>query len=285
MLKALVYLTVWGTVLTLLAGVVVVVGGAALVVGLVAGTVAVVRTVRQRRTDAALAAERAEQELAHRAEAEDARFRGGDMRGIFGQFPPVDDAGQNVYQSVDATPVPVRRDPSIDAAIARSSTPSGSRKQTRGLEQHLHAGEQVTALAMGLYDAKAGVLVLTDRRLIYLAKGAVVVDVSLGRVTDADWRPKMWFGFLTVCHGGSETVFDCQKADGEPIADQLRARIRRTPSTTVATRPSRPAGPVRKRTPPPPAVAPGWYPDHPGAPMQRYWDGDGWTDHTAPLPQ
>lgn len=279
MLKALVYLMVWGTVLTLVAGVVVVVAGAALVVGLVAGTVAVVRTIRQRQADAAQAAERAEQELAHRAEAEDARFRSGDVRGIFGRFPPVDDTGQSVYGRVDAAPV--RRDPSIDAAIARSSTPSGIRKETRGLEQHLYSGEQVTAVAMGLYAAKVGVLVMTDRRLLVLVKGVVVEDVLLGQVTDLDWRPRMWFGLLKVCYDGTDTVFDCPKPDGEPIVGLLRARIRRAPSPT---RPSRTVAPINKRTPPPPNVAPGWYPDHPGAPMQRYWDGDGWSEHTAPLP-
>ncbi|MGC0364834.1 hypothetical protein ABH922_002818 [Rhodococcus sp. 27YEA15] len=35
--------------------------------------------------------------------------------------------------------------------------------------------------------------------------------------------------------------------------------------------------------PPPPSVPAGWYPDPSGNPMQRYWDGGQWTDHTAPL--
>lgn len=33
--------------------------------------------------------------------------------------------------------------------------------------------------------------------------------------------------------------------------------------------------------PTPPATPPGWYPN---GPVQRYWDGTAWTDHTAPLP-
>jgi hypothetical protein len=28
----------------------------------------------------------------------------------------------------------------------------------------------------------------------------------------------------------------------------------------------------------------GWYPDPSGAPLQRYWDGAVWTEHSAPLP-
>ena len=30
----------------------------------------------------------------------------------------------------------------------------------------------------------------------------------------------------------------------------------------------------------PPSVPPGWYPDHLG--VQRYWDGQRWTEHAAP---
>ena len=44
-----------------------------------------------------------------------------------------------------------------------------------------------------------------------------------------------------------------------------------------------PADPVPgPATPAPPGVAPGWYPDPAGAPLQRWWDGAGWSAHTAP---
>ena len=34
----------------------------------------------------------------------------------------------------------------------------------------------------------------------------------------------------------------------------------------------------------PPPIAPGWYPDPQGLPAQRWWDGAGWSAHTAPAP-
>lgn len=34
---------------------------------------------------------------------------------------------------------------------------------------------------------------------------------------------------------------------------------------------------------PPPNIPPGYYPDPNGAPCQRWWDGQQWTDATAPM--
>lgn len=38
---------------------------------------------------------------------------------------------------------------------------------------------------------------------------------------------------------------------------------------------------MSRATPPPPPA--GWYPDADMADTQRYWDGQSWTDHVAPL--
>ncbi|WFR72657.1 DUF2510 domain-containing protein [Prescottella defluvii] len=35
-------------------------------------------------------------------------------------------------------------------------------------------------------------------------------------------------------------------------------------------------------TPPPSTTPAGWYADPDGKPVQRYWDGNRWTEHTAP---
>ena len=44
-----------------------------------------------------------------------------------------------------------------------------------------------------------------------------------------------------------------------------------------------PASFVGDTSPPPPPPA-GWYPDPGGGSSQRYWDGQRWTEHTAPTP-
>ncbi|MGP8058182.1 MAG: DUF2510 domain-containing protein [Acidimicrobiales bacterium] len=42
------------------------------------------------------------------------------------------------------------------------------------------------------------------------------------------------------------------------------------------------AQPAAAAASPAPQVPPGWFPDH-AAGLQRYWDGQQWTNHTAPL--
>jgi Protein of unknown function (DUF2510) len=54
----------------------------------------------------------------------------------------------------------------------------------------------------------------------------------------------------------------------------LAARARRSSREQSAS--------MRSSLTPIPTVPPDWYPD-PFVPVQRYWDGTAWTDHTAPI--
>jgi hypothetical protein len=55
--------------------------------------------------------------------------------------------------------------------------------------------------------------------------------------------------------------------------------------------PATPPPPTSRPTPPPPTVPAGWYPDpgnttefrYGGAPSLRYFDGEQWTEHRAPM--
>jgi hypothetical protein len=55
--------------------------------------------------------------------------------------------------------------------------------------------------------------------------------------------------------------------------------------------PATPIRPTSSSTPPPPTVPAGWYPDpenttgfrYGGAPSLRYFDGEQWTEHRAPM--
>lgn len=49
--------------------------------------------------------------------------------------------------------------------------------------------------------------------------------------------------------------------------------------------PAMDAGDRWPQVPTPLAIPPGWYPDPTGVPAQRWWDGSGWSTHTAPQPR
>lgn len=54
-------------------------------------------------------------------------------------------------------------------------------------------------------------------------------------------------------------------------------------SNTDLETPETPTPSLNAPPPPPPNVPAGWYPAPDGTHVQRYWDGRGWTEHTAPL--
>ena len=54
-------------------------------------------------------------------------------------------------------------------------------------------------------------------------------------------------------------------------------------ATQFAAKVNAAAKTVAPATPPPLSVPAGWYPDE-AAGVQRWWDGQAWTEHTAPMP-
>jgi hypothetical protein len=69
------------------------------------------------------------------------------------------------------------------------------------------------------------------------------------------------------------------------LADAMR--LSRRLDEVLGNEPAQPAQqPVAQPQPQPPAPQqlppPGWHPDPGGAPVQRWWDGQRWTEHTTP---
>jgi hypothetical protein len=68
------------------------------------------------------------------------------------------------------------------------------------------------------------------------------------------------------------------------LADAMR--ISRRLDEVLGKETPKPAQPVQPAQPPQPPAAqplppPGWHPDPGGAPVQRWWDGQRWTEHTS----
>lgn len=63
--------------------------------------------------------------------------------------------------------------PGLNEAVARLDSVAGGKRDIRRLPKYLYSGEVVGELAIGMYGGGFGVLVLTDRRLLYVYEGWV----------------------------------------------------------------------------------------------------------------
>jgi hypothetical protein len=174
--------------------------------------------------------------------------------------------------------------PDIQAAKDRISTRMGAGREFKKLEGYLWEGEVVDCVCVGQYGRGTGLLVLTNSRLLFLVDGmtgSTFEDFPLGKITSVQWNSGFVQGTLTVYASGNKAeINNVAKPDGPPLADKVRAILAGHTAPVAPTTPAFAAPP--RPTPPPPAVPAGWYPDGQNQALQRYWDGTGWTEHTAP---
>ena len=82
--------------------------------------------------------------------------------------------------------------------------------------------------------------------------------------------------------GGNTVVVWARRDDERPIVVQVEAPPATAPApAVVAAAPSPPPPPPPALTLMPPGTEAGWQPDPTGEHQHRWWDGNGWTDHTA----
>lgn len=190
--------------------------------------------------------------------------------------------------------------PDIQAAKDRLRIRLGGGREFKNLESQLWAGETVDLVCVGTYGRGQGLLVLTDRRLLFIFHGIMAQrteDFPLDRVSSIQWAASMLHGTVSIFASGNKAeITAVQKDDGKALVDRVRAIIsgQADPRSHRGVNSAGPAniqsgagasGPVTAPAPPPPpppAVPAGWYPDPNNNALQRYWDGSGWTEHTAP---
>jgi hypothetical protein len=119
--------------------------------------------------------------------------------------------------------------PDIEAAMAKMSHKMGSKREIKRLPEHLWPDEKVALMASGLYGPGTGVLVLTDRRLLFVKDGMmskVTEDFPLDKVSSVQWQTGMMLGTLTIFASGNKAeIKNVQKPDGKAIADAVRGRL------------------------------------------------------------
>jgi hypothetical protein len=142
--------------------------------------------------------------------------------------------------------------PDIQAAKDKMQTRLGAGREMKRLTNYLWEGEPVHLMAAGRYGGGTGLVVLTDRRLLFVMDGMTrqtIEDFPLDNVSSVQWSAGMALGTLTIFASGNKADIDqMNKKDGKQLADTVRARLARS-----APAPQPPAPPMHHT---PPQVAP-----------------------------
>lgn len=108
------------------------------------------------------------------------------------------------------------------------SVKMGAGREIRKLAGHLLDGETVNLMASGTYGGGTGLMVLTNRRLLFLLdgwRGGTSEDFAVDKVSSVQWTTSMLTGTITVFASGNKAEFvNVNKVDGKALADALRAR-------------------------------------------------------------
>ncbi|ABW09542.1 hypothetical protein Franean1_0075 [Parafrankia sp. EAN1pec] len=122
----------------------------------------------------------------------------------------------------------------------------GGGRQIRCLAEYLWAGELVTDMARGSRGRGGGILVLTDRRLLFVLAGhrcRSSEDLLLRNVSSVEWAGGMVLGRIIVHAAGDRMeIAKVNKRDGRRVVDLIQGRLGPAPP---APPPELPADPVR----------------------------------------
>jgi Bacterial PH domain/Short C-terminal domain len=119
--------------------------------------------------------------------------------------------------------------PDIAAAKAKMRVKVGGGREIKRLTEYLWEGEQVERMTTGTYGKGTGLVILSDRRLLFVQNGIMsqtTEDFPLDKVSSIQWSSGMMFGTITVFASGNKAVItSVQKADGKEIVDLIRHRL------------------------------------------------------------
>jgi Bacterial PH domain/Short C-terminal domain len=127
--------------------------------------------------------------------------------------------------------------PDIQAAKDRMNVKFGAGRELKKLTEHLWHDEQVREMTAGNYGGGQGLMVLTDRRLMFIKEGVMKrtsEDFPLDKLSSAQWSSGMATGKITLFASGNKAeITGVNKTDGKRIVDILRARLSAAPTPTA----------------------------------------------------
>lgn len=119
--------------------------------------------------------------------------------------------------------------PDIEKARSLMSVKLGSGREIKRLAEYLWDNEQVERMVSGQYGGGQGVLVLTNRRLLFLKDGIMrktLEDFPLEKISSVQWSSGIVQGKITIFASGNKAeVKGILTSAGKDLADLARERI------------------------------------------------------------
>lgn len=119
--------------------------------------------------------------------------------------------------------------PDIESAAAKILSTFGSKRELRTLETNLWPDETVRAISSGTYGPGQGIVVLTDRRVIFWKNGftkQLLEDFPLKNISSVQWESGMMLGKLHVYTSGNKaTIANMDKDGGRQISELIRYEL------------------------------------------------------------
>jgi hypothetical protein len=138
----------------------------------------------------------------------------------------------------------------IAAAKGKMRVKLGAGREIKRLMNYLWEGETVDRMTTGTYGKGTGLVVLTDRRLLFVQDGIMSQtseDFPMDKVSSVQWASGMVMGKVTIFASGNKSeITNVNKEDGKEIVDKIRHLLSAPREQT----------PLRPAASPPPAADP-----------------------------
>lgn len=119
--------------------------------------------------------------------------------------------------------------PDVATAWANTSRKMGAKRDVRKLPQYLNGGETVLAMTRGYTASKYGLLVATDRRVLFVAEGMInhsFEDFPYDRISSVTSSRGLTRGKILIQTSGAARVIEqVPKGEAEAIAAVIRDRV------------------------------------------------------------
>lgn len=117
--------------------------------------------------------------------------------------------------------------PDIEAALARMGSKFGSKRELKALPDELLENESVRHIVSGTYSNGQGILVATDRRLLFIFRGItkqITEDFGYGRISSIEYEGGLLLASIKVYVSNQKAkIENLQKAEAKRIVDDVRS--------------------------------------------------------------